>query len=381
MKSPNTDHPGNKTEVSDDELAMLHLALIPGIGPRMQKVLIETLGSAAAVLRAAPSKLRQVPGIGPQLLRHIEKGRREINPRQQWEFCLRNQVEILHNESDSYPRNLREIFDPPGVLFARGTLESQDDLAIAIVGTRHATNYGLAQARQLAAGLARTGVTIVSGLARGIDAAAHRGALEAGGRTIAVTGSGVLSVYPPEHKELAGDICSQGAVVSESAPLAKPTKGVFPRRNRVISGMSLGVIVVEAANRSGALITASHAVDQNREVFAIPGRVDNRTSRGCHQLLRDGAKLVESPEDVLEELGPLVAPTTTREGHEIRRPGELQLNEQEIQVLTVIQSEPTIIDQVVVESGLPVHRVLSTVSVLEARHLIRRVSGNQVARN
>jgi DNA processing protein len=290
-------------------------------------------------------------------------------------------VEILHNESESYPRNLKEIFDPPGVLFVRGKLKSQDDLAIAIVGTRHATNYGLAQARQLAAGLARTGVTIVSGLARGIDAAAHRGALEAGGRTIAVTGSGVLSVYPPEHEELAGDISSQGAVVSESAPLAKPRKGVFPRRNRVISGLSLGVVVVEAANRSGALITASHAVDQNREVFAIPGRVDNRSSRGCHQLLRDGAKLVESPEDVLEELGPLVAPTTTREGREIRRPGELQLNEQEVQVLTAIQSEPTMIDQVAVESGLPVHRVLSTVSVLEARHLIRRVSGNQVARN
>jgi DNA processing protein len=259
-------------------------------------------------------------------------------------------------------------------------MKPEDALAIAIVGTRHASPYGLRQAERLAGSLARAGLTITSGLARGVDAAAHRGALAAGGRTVAVLGSGVLNIYPPEHKRLAGEVAEAGAVISESPPMFEPLAGSFPQRNRIISGLSLGVIVVEAGERSGALITARHAMEQGRDVFAVPGSVENRSARGCHRLIRDGAKLVESADDVLEELGPLVEATPREDGTEIHHPAELQLNEIEQQVLAAIDGEPTSIDHIVAGSGLPVPRVLSTLSVLEMRHLIRRLSGTMVSR-
>jgi DNA processing protein len=253
---------------------------------------------------------------------------------------------------------------------------------VAIVGTRHATQYGLAQAERFAAGLARCGYTIVSGLARGIDAAAHRGALKAGGRTIAVLGSGVLEIYPPEHESLAGEIIKQGALVGENPPRSPPLSGAFPQRNRIITGLSLGLIVIEASERSGALISARHAMEQGREVFAMPGRVDSRMSRGCHRLIRDGAKLIETIDDVLEELGPLATPTPAKQDSApIRHPAELQLNEPEKAVLAVIDDEPISIDDVTVACGLPVQNVLATLSVLEMRRLIRRLGGNRVMRN
>ena len=266
------------------------------------------------------------------------------------------------------------------MLFVRGAIEPNDALAIAIVGSRHATHYGQEQAERLAGSLARAGLTITSGLARGIDAAAHRGALSAGGRTLAVLGSGVLNVYPPEHDRLAAEVIARGALISESHVRAAPVSGAFPQRNRLISGMSLGVIVVEAALQSGALITARHAMEQGREVFAVPGRVDNRMSRGCHRLIRDGAKLVETAEDVLEELGPLVAAATRNDGTVVHHPAELLLNEPEQQVLAAIQGSPTSIDEVISASGLPTPQVLATLSVLEMRRLVRRISGNQVMR-
>jgi DNA processing protein len=266
------------------------------------------------------------------------------------------------------------------VLFVRGRLVPQDSLASGIVGTRHATQYGLRQAERLAASLARAGLTIVSGLARGIDAAAHRGALSAGGRTLAVLGSGVLNIYPPEHGKLADEVIAHGALVSESPPTAAPLAGVFPQRNRIISGLSLGSIIVEAGDRSGALITARLAMEQGREVFAVPGPVDSRNSRGCHRLIRDGAKLVEDADDVLEELGPLVAAVPRDDGQVVRHPAELMLSELEQQVLSALDSEPTSIDEIVAQTGLAVHHVLSTISVLEMRRLVRRLSGSTVAR-
>ena len=193
-------------------------------------------------------------------------------------------------------------------------------------------------------------------------------------------GSGVLNVYPPEHVELAEAIRQQGAVVSELPPLQKPMSGTFPMRNRLITGLSLGVLVVEAATRSGAMISASHAAEQGREVFAVPGPADQRTSQGCHRLIRDGAKLVESVEDVLEELGPLVESLPRADGGVVRHPGELKLNEQERQVLDAIHTEPTEIDQITRAIDIPIHRILATISVLEIRHLIRRLSGNYVVR-
>ncbi len=301
------------SEPNDSLLDALRLSMISGVGPRIRKALIERFGSARAVLAAAPSELREVQGVGPKLVRKIADADHELDVQAEIDLCRRRGIKILVESDPDYPRALREIHDPPGVLFVRGALKPDDALAVGIVGTRHGTQYGLRTAERLAGSLARAGLTIVSGLARGIDAAAHRGALAAGGRTIAVLASGVTNIYPPEHDRLAEEVAAHGALVSEAPPGGEPLAGMFPQRNRLISGLSLGVIVVEAADRSGALITARHAMEQGREVFAVPGNVDSRTSRGCHRLIRDGARLVESADDVLEELGPLVeaAPVTT----------------------------------------------------------------------
>lgn len=359
---------------------MLRLTLIAGVGPRTRLALLDHFGSAASVLQAGQSELQKVAGVGPKLAARIVTAREAVDAEGELELCRREQIAVLSEASPDYPAPLREIADPPGVLFLRGNLLPTDRLAIAIVGTRHATRYGRTQAERLAASLVRAGLVVVSGLARGIDAAAHRGALAAGGRTLALLGSGVLNIHPPEHETLADEVAASGAVISESPPRFAPLSGSFPQRNRLISGLSLGVIVVEAAERSGALITARHAMEQGREVFAVPGPVDSRASRGCHRLLRDGAKLVESADDVLEELGPLMAPVPQADGRTIHHPAELQLNPVEQQVLQAIPTAPTAIDHIVAESGLPVHQVLSAVSVLEMRRLVRRVSGQQLLR-
>jgi DNA processing protein len=373
-------HSAESATDADTLLDRLSLSLVPGIGPRLYKSLVDHFGSPSAVLAAPLSELRMVPGIGAKLSQAVGRARDDNAATEEIEFCREQRISLIGLGEAGYPRMLAEIPDPPTILFVRGEFKPQDNLSIAIVGSRHATQYGLAQAERLAASLARAGLVIVSGLARGIDAAAHRGALSAGGRTIAVLGSGVAQIYPPEHKSLADEVAAQGAVVSESPPRSQPLSGSFPQRNRIISGISLGVIVVEASTHSGALITARHAMEQNREVFAVPGRVDNRMAHGCHRLLRDGAKLVESADDVLEELGPLVAATPNSSGQVVHHPAELLLNELEQQVLQAITGDSTSIDDVVAGSGLPTPQVLSTLSVLEMRRLVRRLSGNRVMR-
>lgn len=365
--------------IRDDLVDRLRLAMVPGVGPRIRQALLERFGSSQAVLAAAPEQLRGVAGVGPKIAGAIAAADR-IDVDREIDLCREHGIEILSEADDRYPRMLREIHDPPGVLFVRGSLRGEDAMAIAIVGTRHASPYGLQQAERLAGTLARYGLTIVSGLARGIDAAAHRGALAAGGRTLAVLASGVLNIYPPEHDKLAAEITRRGALLGESPPRAQPLAGAFPQRNRLISGLSLGVIVVEAGWRSGALITARHAMEQGREVFAVPGHVDSRTARGCHRLIRDGAKLVETADDVLEELGPLVEPTPHGHGQVVVHPAELQLNDLEQKVLAAVGGDPTPVDRIVAESGLSVPQVLSTLSVLEMRRLVRRLSGTNVVR-
>jgi len=363
------------------KIAALRLALVPGVGPLTRKKLLQRFGSPEAVLLAAPSDLRAVERVGPKVCRAIATARSDIDVDGELELCRQNEIEILDESDVGYPASLGEIPDPPGVLFVRGKLQPSDAMAIGIVGSRHATHYGLAQAERLAGSLARAGLTVVSGLARGIDAAAHRGALAAGGRTIGVLASGVLNIYPPEHIELADEVTAHGAVISESPPKFGPLAGMFPQRNRIISGLSLGVIVVEASTRSGALITARHAMEQGREVFAVPGPVTSRMSHGCHRLIRDGAKLVETVDDVLEELGPLaVAAPASDDERQIHHPGELTLNGLERQVLDAIPSQATTVDAVISASGLTAPQVLATLSVLEMRRLVRRLSGNSVLR-
>ncbi|MEM6330593.1 MAG: DNA-processing protein DprA [Planctomycetota bacterium] len=357
----------------------VRLAMVSGVGPRLRANLLAAFGTPGAVFAASAADLGRTPGIGPKLVAKIQASS-ERDAEGELAAASAAGIGVLIESDDRYPRSLREVHDPPGVLFAKGDLLRQDDLAVAIVGSRHATRYGLKQAERLAAGLARAGLTVVSGLARGIDGAAHRGALSAGGRTIAVLGGGLLKLYPPEHTQLAAEVAGSGCLLSEAPPRMPPMSGAFPQRNRIISGLSLGTIVVEAAERSGALITTKHAAEQGREVFAVPGPIDSRLSAGCNRLIQDGAKLVGCVDDVLEELGPLAEPTPTDDGGEVRSVGELSLNEIEQQVLQAIEPTPTAIDSVVASTGLPVPRVLATLSVLEMRQLVRRVSGTLVAR-
>jgi DNA processing protein len=352
-----------------------------GVGPLIRHRLVERFGSAAEVFQAPPDAWRGVEGVGPKVAKALAEMRTSELPAKELKLCRDQNVALVTPTDECYPKGLKEIHDPPGILFMRGELRQTDNLAIAIVGTRHATPYGLDQTEKLASGLSRAGFTIVSGLARGIDAAAHRAAIAARGRTIGVLGSGVLNIYPPEHEELSEQVIASGALLSESPPQSPPLAGAFPQRNRIVTGMSVGVIVVEAAARSGALISARHAMEQGRDVFAVPGRVDSRMSHGCHQLIRDGAKLVECVDDVLEELGPLAAAVPRSDGQgEIHHPAELQLNEIEQAVLQSIQIDPTSIDTIIAASGLAVHNVLSTVSVLEMRKLVRRVSPTMLIR-
>ncbi len=371
----------------DDPLIRAHVRLagVPGVGPRTRRALVERFGSPAAVFAAAAAELATVQGVGVKTATAIAAAVDDTFATGVLAVCRDKDVQVVTEGTDGYPALLAQIPDPPGLLFVRGDLQSCDALAVAIVGSRHATSYGRRVAWQLAGGLARAGYTVVSGLARGIDAAAHRGALDAGGRTIAVLGGGVLAVYPPEHDDLATEIAGRGAVMSEAPPFAEPFRGAFPQRNRIVSGLSLGTIVVQGAETSGAMITARLAGEQGREVFAVPGPIDCRMSRGCHRLIREGAKLVESVDDVLEELGPLFRSTTTIEGRVVRVPAELQLGDVERRVLAAVDAElvdgvTADIDEVVAASGLAASQVLATLGVLEMRRILRRLPGNRVGR-
>jgi len=373
--------PSPTSSPEESLLASLRLAGIHGIGPGLRRLLFERYGDAAGILAASADELRKVAGIGPRLAEAIA-GSDPTAARELLSLCRARGVGILQESDDTFPAILRQIPDPPDLLFVRGSLEPADSLAVAVVGARHATAYGLRVAQRLGGSLARAGYTVVSGLARGIDSAAHQGALEAGGRTIAVLGSGVLEIYPPEHADLAKRIEAAGAVISESPPLATASAGAFPRRNRIVSGLSLGVVVVEASTRSGALITARLASEQGREVFAVPGSIESRMSRGCHRLLKDGACLVEGVDDILDELGPLFEATVSQDGCTVRSPAELRLGGVERRVLEAVgeASEGRSIDEVIESADLPAANVLATVSVLESRRLVRRLPGNRLTR-
>lgn len=363
-----------------DSIDYLQLTLTTGVGPKSLERLLGHFGSASNVLQASPQELAEVDGVGIALARKIRSNEFKDLSAIVIEACEAQQIQILLPHEPEFPRLLKELPDPPMLLYVRGQLRKTDALALAIVGTRGASQYGRSQAERFARSLARGGLTIVSGLARGIDVAAHLGAIEADGRTIAVLSSGVAEVYPPQHAAIAERIVSHGALISEMPPGAKPRKGMFPQRNRLISGLTLGTLVIEAAERSGALITARLAGEQGREVFAVPGLVSNPNARGCHQLIRDGAHLVQDPDDILAELGPMVESVTLSPDQTVRHAVELQLNDQENAVLQAIDLQPTDINAVVTTSGLPVPRVLSTLSVLEMRRLVRRVSGQLVQR-
>nr|WP_160163467.1 DNA-processing protein DprA [Pirellula staleyi] len=390
-------------ESVENSLWEMRLAMLDGVGPRTRFNLVDRFGSAQEVFTASQHELRMVTGVGPKVVQQIQSPPAWQEVEKLLDECTSLGIEVVPLADERYPPSLVNLPDPPGVLYQQGALQASDRQAIAIVGTRHATPYGLAQAKHFAYALSRAGYTIVSGLARGIDAAAHRGALDAGGRTIAVLGSGLACIYPPEHLDLAKEIAEKGALLSEQPPHSPPTRFSFPQRNRIVTGLSIGVVVVEAAERSGALISGRLAAEQGREVFAIPGRIDSRMSKGCHQLIREGAALIESVEHVLEQLeslgrDDLVPPSRVRGANAKQRslpsdsssdsaaappklaPIPADLSAEERKIVELLSAEPMLIDQVTVRSKLPISRVLSTLSVLEMKRLISRVGGNQVMR-
>lgn len=365
----------------------LQLCLLPGLGPRGLTMLLEEFGTAGRVLAAEKSALERVVGIGPKLAHVIRTASDHIDVDQVVRWCRENHVRVLQPGASGYPPAIADLEDAPPILFSRGRPIEADRFAVAIVGTRHATPYGLQQTRRLARDLAAASVTIVSGLARGVDTAAHRAALEVGGRTVAFLGGGLGQMYPPENKALADEIATSGAVISEYAPMAKPRGGMFPQRNRLIAAAGLATLVIEAPERSGSLITARLASEMGRGVGALPGPVNSRASQGCHRLIRDGGTLVTNADDVLELLGPIGQPITqcieseaNRNDREVRHGREVTLNDVERAVLDRISPTGTSLDEVTVECELSAARVSAVVSVLEMKRLIRRLSSQYVAR-
>lgn len=362
-------------------LDMLRLNLVPGVGPRMRQALLERFGEAGDVLKAKSHDLRNVPGIGPKLAMAILDHRDPAPAERELARCRGLGIKFYIRGEADYPKLLSEIFDPPTFLYSQGTVEPRDELSLAIVGSRRCTPYGLRIAEKFATALAMAGVTIVSGLARGIDAAAHRGALKANGRTLAVLATGLSSIYPPEHTQLARQVAESGAVITEMPLDQLPLPGLFPQRNRIISGLSAGVLIVEASRKSGALHTARHALEQGREVMVVPGPIDSLASEGCNDLIRDGATLVRHADDVLAAIGPLVQPVAISQQVEVHSARELTLNEIEKEVLNLISLEPQHIDQILRTSTLDPSRVLSTLTVLEMKRFIRRLPGGYMIRS
>lgn len=341
----------------------LAISRVPHIGPvRIERLLLK-FGSLAAAWSASREEL--APTLEYKPLAELLAARARIDPDDDLNRIMRLGIRVIHPGHPSFPKLLAEISGRPSILYVRGEILPIDDASVAIVGTRRATPYGRQSAERIAAELAQAGITVISGLARGVDAAAHRAALGAGGRTIAVLGSGPDIIYPSEHQRLAEQILESGAVISEFAPGAKPDAQNFPARNRIISGMTLGTVVIEAAIRSGALITATFAADQGREVFVIPGSIFAASSEGTNALLRDGARLVRHGADVLEDLG------LNRTAEFASSQRQLPLEEDERRLYAALGKEARHIDEVAEEAGLTAGAASAVLLTMELRGLIR----------
>ncbi|MDM8008722.1 MAG: DNA-processing protein DprA [Phycisphaerae bacterium] len=365
----------------------LRWSLTNQVGPITFARLIERFGSAQAALGASVRQLESIDGVGPSTAEVIARSRDQADVACEVALAARHGVRIICRDDEDFPAPLRHIPDPPICLYVRGGLQPTDALAIAVVGSRRSTLYGREQAYRFGYQLAQRGMAIVSGLARGIDGESHKGALAAGGRTLAVLGNGLASVYPPEHRELADHVAAGGALISELPMTTPPDTGNFLPRNRLIAGLSLGVLVVEAARRSGALSTAARASEYNREVFAVPGRVDSDYSVGTNTLIRDQhAKLVTCADDILDELGE-VGQTLRGTDEEAEAEGEPNLfhvqptlSGDEQAVCDKLDDEPRSVDQLAAEAGLPESRVASTLIMLQLKGLARQLPGNLFVR-
>jgi DNA processing protein len=365
----------------------LKLIRADGLGPVTFSRIIKRFGSVDVALGASVSELAKIDGIGYKKAERIAVTRDKFEVSAEIEKAEKLGVWIINIKDERYPLILKKIYDPPPVLYIKGSLTRDDNLAISIVGSRRCSLYGQEQSSQLSHLLSSAGFTVCSGMARGIDTAAHQGALSAGGRTISVHGCGLAQVYPPENKKLFELISESGACISELPLDFEPLSENFPPRNRIIAGLSLGTIVVEAGLRSGALITARMALEYNREVMAVPGKVDSPLSKGTHSLIKQGAKLIESVEDVMEALGYIgeqleehVSAAAEEAAEKIDTPlfdiRELRLNQSERVIFEYLDKEPLHIERIIADTNLTAGSVNASLVSLRLKGLIKQLPGS-----
>ncbi len=364
-----------------EQEAYIALNMMERIGPVGVRSLVAVLGSASAIFEAPEGDLRRAEGVGPELAAALIRQRSEIPLLEEIAHAEDSDTRIITPLDEEYPSSLRQIHDPPLALYIRGRLRPTDREAVAVVGTRRATHYGMDSARKLSYQLGKAGICVLSGLALGIDTAAHEGALRAGGRTAAVIGSGFDHLYPSENADLARRIAEQGAVMTEFPFARKPDKTTFPMRNRIVSGMSKGVLVVEAGKRSGAEITANQALQQGRSVFAVPGRIDSYASAGTNALIQQGASLVTGAGDILEHFEMLFPlPKNGDDGESTKASVAMELSEDEAKVVTLLGQGTLGIDVLIRESGLAPATIASLLVALELRRVVRMLPGRKVER-
>ncbi|HWQ93853.1 MAG TPA: DNA-processing protein DprA [Clostridia bacterium] len=362
--------------------AWVALNMIEHVGPVRVRQLLKHFGDAPAILAASTRQLLQVQGIGEDTAEAIAGWEKGIDLAAELKRIDDYGCQVVTQLDPDYPQLLREIYDPPIVLYVKGKLLAKDKNSVALVGSRMTTPYGMETARKLAYQLAYMGVTVISGGARGIDTAAHQGALTAKGRTIAVLGTGINVIWPAENKELFERVAASGAVITQFAFNRPGDKQSFPIRNRIVAGMTLGTVVIEANLSSGALITANFANEYGRQVFAVPGRIDSPRSKGCHDLIKKGAKLCEGAEDVLSEFEYLFPPSNKPpSASETGVLPALELSANEQKVFDTLNSEETSIDEVIRKSGLPPSAASVTLLSLEMKRLIRQLPGKMFVRN
>jgi DNA processing protein len=362
--------------------AFIALNMIENVGPVRVRQLLEHFGDAPSIFKASRDQLLRVRGIGEETAEAISHWEEKIQLPAELKRIQDYGCSVVTQEDLDYPPSLKEIYDPPIVLYVKGSLSSKDRNGVALVGSRQTTHYGIEVARKLAYQLAYVGVTVVSGGARGIDTAAHQGALAAKGRTIAVLGTGINLVFPPENVELYNRIAENGAVITQFPFNRQADKQSFPIRNRIVAGMTLGTVVVEANLSSGALITANFATEYGRQVFAVPGRIDSPRSKGCHELIKKGAKLCESAEDILSEFEYLFPSSNKPPApNETGVLPALTLSDAEQKAYDCLQTnDETSIDEVIRHSGLPASAVSVALLGLEMKKMIRQLPGKMFLR-
>lgn len=353
--------------------ACIALNMIPLMGPVRLRRLLDVFGSAEKILLARTSELSAVSGIPSQLAENITRWQELADPAAELQKAANLGAHVITAADDEYPAALREIHDPPIVLYVRGSITDRDRHAVAVVGSRRCSHYATECAKKLSFQMAYAGLTVISGLARGIDTAAHQGALAAKGRTLAVIGSGLAHLYPPENAELADRIATSGAVISEFPIDTKPDRQTFPIRNRIVTGMSFGVLVAEAGANSGALISANMAAEQGRTLYAVPGRIDSPAALGSNRLIQQGAKLVISVEDILDDL-----PLVFREKPDLPAASvATDLNPAQRHVLDALGTEEMPLDSVIATTGLTPAAASSTLLALEIRKLVKQLPGKR----